>query len=73
MAERMLKEDEAAELLGAAPKSLRCWRNKGYGPKFVKIGKPGAIKAAIRYRLSDIEAYMEDPQKNGIGAGEVTA
>lgn len=46
---------ELGERWKLAPKTLDRWRQRGIGPRFLKIG------GHIVYRLSDIEAY-EDAQ-----------
>lgn len=53
--ERLLGEAEAAKMLGLQPATLRRWRSTGEPnqPEFVKIGR------SVRYRLSDVVAYME--------------
>lgn len=61
MSEKLLKSCEVAALLGTTEKTLAVWRWRGYGPLFIKIGKPGADRGAIRYRLSDVEGYMNNP------------
>ncbi|WP_373650585.1 helix-turn-helix domain-containing protein [Schlesneria sp. DSM 10557] len=50
----LLNEDEAAELLAVKPQTLAVWRCRGMNNlKFVKVGR------AVRYRLSDIEEWLE--------------
>jgi predicted DNA-binding transcriptional regulator AlpA len=61
MSDKLLKTSEAALLLGTSEKTLAVWRCRGYGPHFIKIGKPDARRSAIRYRQSDISAYIENP------------
>lgn len=48
-----LTEGEVAELLHMKVTTLRAWRRRGKGPKFVKFG------AAVRYLSSDVAAYVE--------------
>lgn len=38
--------------------TLRQWRWKGKGPKFIKIGR------SVLYRLTDIEAFEEQQCRN---------
>ncbi|MEY8655214.1 helix-turn-helix transcriptional regulator [Brachybacterium paraconglomeratum] len=52
--ERLLTPPEAAELLGIAPQTLANWRSMGKGPRFVRVGS-----RSVRYRLSDLLAYVE--------------
>jgi predicted DNA-binding transcriptional regulator AlpA len=49
-----LNEREAAEIIGASPKTLRNWRVKGCGPRFIKAGSK-----LVRYRLPDILVWQE--------------
>jgi len=46
---------EAAQLLRIEPQTLRCWRLKGTGPRFIRFG---AKKGRVVYDLSDIEAWL---------------
>lgn len=49
----LLRETEAAEILGLKVKTLRGWRLLGRGPRFVKVGG-----WAVRYALSDLAAFV---------------
>ena len=48
-----LKTSEAAAYLNVEPTTLEQWRWNGRGPRFVKISR------AVRYRLSDLDAFLE--------------
>ncbi|MCC6192812.1 MAG: helix-turn-helix domain-containing protein [Anaerolineales bacterium] len=50
----LLAEHEAAASLSIAVQTLRNWRWKGEGPRFVKVGK-----RAVRYRRADLAAFVE--------------
>lgn len=52
----ILTEQEVAPLLGLCPGTLRSWRSKGKGPKYLKL------EGAVRYRLADILKFMESGQ-----------
>jgi hypothetical protein len=53
---RVVNEIEAAEILGVARRTLQDWRFRGVGPRFLSYtGKRGAV----RYRVADLEAFME--------------
>jgi predicted DNA-binding transcriptional regulator AlpA len=54
--DRLLTGKDAAPILGTTWKTLKTWRCQGKGPKFVKIG------ASVRYRTSDLEAYIKGLQ-----------
>ena len=50
----LVTENEAAKVLGFSPRTLQSWRVSGDGPPFVRVSP-----RAIRYRLSDLEAWIE--------------
>jgi len=50
--DRLLKPDEAAELLGLSSSTLSKMRLKGDGPAFVKLGK-----RRVAYRVSDLAEW----------------
>lgn len=55
----LLDAAAAARYLGVQMNTLAVWRCKGRnrGPKFVKL-EPGRPCSPIRYRMSDLEAYV---------------
>ncbi|WP_419809207.1 helix-turn-helix transcriptional regulator [Sphingomonas sp.] len=48
---KFLNQNELAERLGIADRTLEAWRWKGVGPAFHRIG------GSVRYSIDDIEAY----------------
>lgn len=52
----LLNEDQTAALLGVSPRTLQGWRVRGGGPRFIALGAGGRV---VRYRQSDLEAYIE--------------
>jgi len=50
----LLTRREAAELLRLRPQTLACWAMRGIHLPVVHVGAH-----AVRYRLSDIEAFIE--------------
>ena len=50
----LLDEHEAAACLNVAVQTLRNWRWKGEGPRFVKVGA-----RLVRYRRGDLAAFVE--------------
>jgi predicted DNA-binding transcriptional regulator AlpA len=50
----LLDENEAAASLSVAVQTLRNWRWKGEGPRYVKVGT-----RLVRYRRSDLAAFVE--------------
>jgi len=64
--DRVLSEVQVAERLGVSLFTVRAWRHRGMGPRFLKMGR------AVRYRSRDIEAFEEralvDPASVRAGA-----
>ena len=48
---RMLTDIEVAARLGVSRFTVRSWRLKGMGPRFLKMGR------AVRYRPQDVDDY----------------
>lgn len=48
---RALTEEEVAARLGVSRFTVRAWRRKGFGPRFMKMGR------AVRYRPEDVTDY----------------
>lgn len=57
----LLKESCAALVVDLKVKTLQAWRVSGHGPKYLKLG-PGK-RAAVRYRRSDLIAFLEECQR----------
>lgn len=53
MADRLLKEDDAAKMLGMSVAWMQWKRWKGGGPAFVKFAR------AVRYKEADLLAWIE--------------
>lgn len=49
---RALTEREVAELLGLSVATLRAWRHRGQGPRFLRLGR------AVRYLSADLEHFV---------------
>ncbi len=49
---RLLKEQQAAEVLNVEVSTLRRWRWAGTGPRFLKVGY------AVRYDPQDLKDYL---------------
>jgi excisionase family DNA binding protein len=47
----ILTDVEVAERLGVSRFTVRSWRLKGVGPRFLKMGR------AVRYRAEDVDEY----------------
>lgn len=51
--ERLLSPEEVAEVLGRPVRTVREWRYRGEGPRYLKVG------GTVRYRPRDVEAWLE--------------
>ena len=49
---RALTEREVAELLGLSVATLRAWRHRGKGPRFLRLGR------SVRYLQSDLQDFV---------------
>ena len=49
---RALTEREVAELLGLSVATLRAWRHRGRGPRFLRLGR------SVRYLPSDVAEFV---------------
>jgi len=58
-ADELLNRAQVAAMLGIAEHTLACWRSEGRGPAVVKFG--AGRSAAVRYRRSDVAAWIADP------------
>ncbi len=59
--DKLLNRSQVAEMLGIAEHTLACWRSAGKGPQCVKFGT--GRSAAVRYYLSAVEAWVNDPAR----------
>ena len=49
---RALTEREVADLLGLSVATLRAWRHRGRGPRFLRLGR------SVRYLPSDLAEFV---------------
>ncbi len=56
--QRLVTEKQAAKLLSVSPRTLRNWRTRGGGPRFVKISG-----RCIRYSIADINEWTKKRTK----------
>ena len=54
---KILNNNEAAALIGVTPATLRFWRCKGRGPRFVKLGE--AKQAGVAYVEAEVLAWRD--------------
>lgn len=57
--DKLLNEAEAAKLFNIRQDTLTRWRWACKGPRYFKVG------SAIRYKVSDLEAFIVDPKAEG--------
>ena len=63
---KLLTTAEAAEFLGLAKPTLDCWRSRGGGPVFRRVGR-----RAVRYDLADLQIFAGDRRKSTSDPGVV--
>ena len=56
-ARALLDTKQAAEYLSVAPQTMNIWRCQGKGPRYVRLG--AATRSPIRYKITDLDAYIE--------------
>jgi predicted DNA-binding transcriptional regulator AlpA len=49
---RALTEREVADMLGLSVATLRAWRHRGWGPRFLRLGR------SVRYLPSDVADFV---------------
>ncbi|MCW3797371.1 DNA-binding protein [Sphingomonas sp. BN140010] len=54
---RLLDSVHVAAMLGITPGTLKFWRHKNRGPKFVKLGD--SPQAGVAYDEADVRAFIE--------------
>jgi len=59
--QKFLNTGQMAAMFGIKPNTAEIWRVRGIGPKFCKFG------GAVRYRLSDLEAYIDEQTRTCTG------
>jgi len=52
----LLSSPAAAAFLGMRPQTLRKWRVKGTGPRYLRLGS--GPQARVAYRVVDLEAWL---------------
>ena len=57
--ESLFTEPQAARFLNFTPRCLQAWRQRGGGPKFIRISS-----RAIRYRKSDLDDWIDEKIKS---------
>lgn len=52
---KVLNNNEAAALIGVTPGTLKFWRCKGKGPRYIKLGN--SPRAGVAYEPADVDAW----------------
>ncbi len=66
---KVLNHYEAAEQIGVSPATLRVWRCKGKGPRFIKLGQ--SKQAGVCYDPADIDAWKAERKFDSTSAATV--
>jgi len=56
--ERLLTTTETATTLSLQPQTLRVWRLKGIGPKYIRVGH--GPRGRVAYSQSEIGRWLEE-------------
>jgi len=62
--DELLTTADVAGRLGVPPRTLEQWRYLGRGPAYIKVGNK-----SVRYRQSDIDAFLDDHRVVPAGGG----
>lgn len=62
MSEQLLTTKEAARRLGVESQTLRVWRLRGYGPRFVRLGAHRLSRCM--YDPRDVDAWLESRKRS---------
>jgi predicted DNA-binding transcriptional regulator AlpA len=60
----LLSEKQVAAMLGLEPPTLRNWRVKGQGPRFVRLSR-----RAVRYSRADVEEWVASRRRRSTSDG----
>ena len=58
--DHLLSTPQLAERLGVAEITLKTWRCRGEGPRFVRVGR------CVRYRLVDVDRWLDANAVGGV-------
>jgi hypothetical protein len=67
----LLNNAEAAAAIGITPESLRFWRHKGRGPRYIKYGT--SKSAGVAYDPADIQAWLNERKFSSASAVSAAA
>lgn len=71
-AARALTEREVADMLGLSVATLRAWRHRGKGPRFLRLGRsvrylPSDVADFVRASAVDTTSVSSSDDESGIG------
>jgi hypothetical protein len=58
---QLLDKRDAADAIGIGSRSLDAWRQRGYGPRFLKVG------GRIKYPPEEIDAFLQKCTRSPAG------
>lgn len=58
----LLTPADAASSIGVSADTLREWRQRGYGPSYVRVGR--GPRARVRYPSDDLRAWSEGLERH---------
>ena len=69
---RALTEREVADMLGLSVATLRAWRHRGKGPRFLRLGRsvrylPSDLADFVRASAVDTTSVSSSDDESGIG------
>ena len=67
---KVISHTDAAAMIGVTPATLRFWRCKGRGPKFIKLGE--SKQSGVCYDLADVEAWKAERKFASTSAATVS-
>lgn len=62
MISELMKPTDLSAHIETSPAVLANWRYLGVGPKFIKLNR------SVRYRVSDVEAWLDEQTRQQTGA-----
>ena len=54
--DEMLDTKAVAAMLGVSPTTVQCWRHRGKGPRYLKVGP--SRTGSVRYRRGEVARYL---------------
>lgn len=67
---KVLNNNEAAALIGITPGTLKFWRCKGKGPRYIKLGS--SPRAGVAYDPADVDAWVSARKFDSTSAATVS-